>query len=72
MINGKYLGKKGKRDVIKMMTDAVDAARKHGAESIGVNAEDASRTDLRLPPGFRLAAKEHGADPLPLLRYAGL
>jgi len=26
MINGKYLGKKNHKDVINMMTDAVDAA----------------------------------------------
>jgi len=61
MIEGKYLGKKGKRDVLKMMTDSVDAAKKHGAESIGVNAEDGSRTDLPYLIEFALAAKEHGA-----------
>jgi isopropylmalate/homocitrate/citramalate synthase len=46
MINGKFLGKKTKKDIIKDMTDAVDAARAHDPESIGVNAE---------------AAKQHGA-----------
>jgi homocitrate synthase NifV len=61
MIEGKYLGKKGKKDVIKMMTEAVDAARSHGAESIGVNAEDGSRTDMPYLLEFALAAKEHGA-----------
>jgi len=61
MINGKYLGKKGKKDVIKMMCDAVVAARKHGCESIGVNAEDGSRTELSYLVDYGLAAKECGA-----------
>jgi isopropylmalate/homocitrate/citramalate synthase len=61
MIEGKYLGKKGKRDIIKMMVEAVDAAKSHRCESIGVNAEDGSRTDLPYLIEFSLAAKEHGA-----------
>lgn len=61
MIEGKYLGKKGKRDVLKMMTEAVDAAKARGAESIGVNAEDGSRTDLPFLLEFGVAAREHGA-----------
>jgi len=62
MINGKFQGRRSRDDVLKMMTDAVDAARGHGAESIGVNAEDASRTDMDFLIKFALAAKEHGAD----------
>jgi citrate (Re)-synthase len=61
MINGKYFGKKGKKDIIKMMCDAVQAARAHGCESIGVNAEDGSRTDLPFLVDYGLAAKEVGA-----------
>jgi isopropylmalate/homocitrate/citramalate synthase len=64
MIQGKFQGKMTKDDVIKEMTEAVDAARELGAESIGVNAEDASRTDLDFLIKFGLAAKEHGADRL--------
>jgi len=64
MIDGKFRGRKTKDDVIGMMVEAVDAARTHGAESIGVNAEDASRTDLDFLLKFGLAAKEHGADRL--------
>jgi isopropylmalate/homocitrate/citramalate synthase len=64
MINGKFQGKMTKDDVIKEMTEAVDAARELGAESIGVNAEDASRTDLDYLIKFGLAAREHGADRL--------
>jgi isopropylmalate/homocitrate/citramalate synthase len=61
MLKGKFRGKKTEDDVIKDMTDAVDAARALGAESVGVNAEDASRTDLGFLVKFGLAAKEHGA-----------
>ena len=64
MINGKFHGRKTRDDVIEEMTEAVDAARAHGAETIGVNAEDASRTDLDFLVKFGLAAKEHGADRL--------
>jgi homocitrate synthase NifV len=62
MIQGKFLGKKSQQDIVNMMVDAVDAARAHGAESIGVNAEDASRTDIDFLIEFATAAKEHGAD----------
>jgi len=62
MINGKFQGRKGRKDIINDMVAAVDAAWAHGAESIGVNAEDASRTDLDFLIEFGLAAKEHGAD----------
>jgi homocitrate synthase NifV len=61
MIDGKFQGKKKREDVTKDMVTAVDAARKQGAESIGVNAEDASRTDPDYLVEFGLAAKEHGA-----------
>jgi len=44
-----------------MMVDALEAARSYGAKSIGVNAEDASRTDIDFLIKFGLAAKEHGA-----------
>jgi homocitrate synthase NifV len=64
MIKGKFQGRISHEDVIKEMTDAVDAARNHGVESIGVNAEDASRTNLDYLVEFALAAKEHGADRL--------
>jgi citrate (Re)-synthase len=60
MIQGKFLGAKSREDVASMMVDAVEAARAHGAESIGVNAEDASRTKIDFLIRFGLAAKEHG------------
>ncbi len=61
MIQGKFQGRKTKDDIINEMTRAVDAAWSHGAETVGVNAEDASRTDLDYLLTFGLAAKEHGA-----------
>ncbi len=61
MIEGKFKGSKSREDIVNMMVDAVEAARAHGAESIGVNAEDASRTKLDFLVRFSLAAKEHGA-----------
>jgi homocitrate synthase NifV len=60
MLKGKL--KKTRDAIIKDMTEAVDAARAMGAESIGVNAEDASRADRGFIIEFGLAAKEHGAD----------
>ena len=62
MINGKFLGKKGEQDILNMAVESIDAAREHGAESVGINAEDASRTDIEFLLRFACAAKEHGAD----------
>jgi isopropylmalate/homocitrate/citramalate synthase len=61
MIKGKFQGKMTRKDVINNMTEAVDAAWAKGAESVGVNAEDASRADLEYLVEFGLAAKEHKA-----------
>ncbi|MDD4635011.1 MAG: homocitrate synthase [Dehalococcoidales bacterium] len=61
MINGKFQGRKNRKDIINDMTKAVDAAWAKGAESIGVNAEDASRTDIDYLIEFGQAAREHGA-----------
>ena len=48
MIQGKFQGRKTRDNITQMMVEALDAVRSHGAESIGVNAEDASRTDLTI------------------------
>jgi homocitrate synthase NifV len=61
MVRGKFQGRKSREDVLNMMVDAVEAAKTLGAESIGVNAEDASRTDMDFLIKFASAAKEHGA-----------
>jgi len=62
MIMHKFKGKLDHATVIKEMTEAVRDARKAGAESIGVNAEDASRTRIDYLIEFARAAKEAGAD----------
>lgn len=62
MIAGKFQGRKKRADIIEMMVEAVSAARSCGVESIGVNAEDGSRTELDFLIEFGLAAKEHGVD----------
>jgi homocitrate synthase NifV len=64
MITGKFQGRKTRADIINDMSRAVDAAWAHGAESVGVNAEDASRTNLDYLLEFGIAAKEHGASRL--------
>jgi isopropylmalate/homocitrate/citramalate synthase len=64
MLQGKFQGAKSRDDVVSMMVDAVEAARAHGAESIGVNAEDASRTEVDFLVRFGSAAKEHGVQRL--------
>jgi len=62
MIEGKFLGKYQWEEIIAMMVEAVMAAREHGAVTIGVNAEDASRTELDRLIEFATAAKECGAE----------
>jgi isopropylmalate/homocitrate/citramalate synthase len=64
MINGKFQGKMTRDSIIQEMADALDAAKKYGCETIGVNAEDASRTALKFLIEFGHAAKSHGADRL--------
>jgi homocitrate synthase NifV len=61
MIDGKFKGKKTRKDIVKEMTAAVDTAYRLGAETVGVNAEDASRTDTEFLIEYGLAAKEHNA-----------
>ena len=62
MIVHKFKGKLGHAQVIKEMTSAVMLARELGAKTIGVNAEDASRTRMEYLIEFAHAAKEAGAD----------
>jgi homocitrate synthase NifV len=62
MIVHKFKGKLDHASVLKEMGEAVKEARKLGAKSIGVNAEDASRTRMDYLIEFSRAAKEAGAD----------
>lgn len=61
MINGKYLGKKTPQDIINMTCEAVECAVSLEAEDIGVNAEDASRSDLDFLIRYAKEAKKCGA-----------
>ena len=62
MIESKFKGKYSKEDVIKVMVESVQLARQKGVRIIGVNAEDASRTDEEYLYQFSKAAKDSGAD----------
>lgn len=61
MIKGKFKGKYTKKDVIKNMVKAAKVAKRKNIKTIGVNAEDASRSDMSYLIEFSLAAKEAGA-----------
>jgi isopropylmalate/homocitrate/citramalate synthase len=62
MIQGKFQGRKTWKDIVASMTVAVRTAKEFGAKTVGVNAEDASRTDLHRLIDCALAAQEAGAD----------
>jgi citrate (Re)-synthase len=61
MIAHKFRGKLDRAAIIAEMTAAVTAAKAGGAETIGVNAEDGSRTDEAFLTEFALAARAAGA-----------
>ena len=62
MIEGKFQGRKTWKDVMGSMIEALKVAKELGAETVGVNAEDASRTEVGKLIDFALAAKENGGD----------
>jgi homocitrate synthase NifV len=62
MIRGKFRGSKSRTDVLEQMVDAVKLAKKLGALALGVNAEDASRTDIKFLCEFAREARNNGAD----------
>ena len=61
MIQGKFGGKKSRDDVIQMMVGALKCAKDLNFETVGVNAEDASRTDMGFLIEFCQQARENGA-----------
>lgn len=61
MINGKYQGKKSFNDILDITAEAVRCAVSKGAEIIGVNAEDASRSDIDFLIKYAKIAKKNGA-----------
>jgi len=62
MIQGKFQGKKTFKDIINSMVKSVKVAKELGAETVGINAEDASRTELDRLIEFVIAGKEAGAN----------
>jgi isopropylmalate/homocitrate/citramalate synthase len=62
MIAHKFRGRLDRAAIITEMTAAVAAARAAGARTVGVNAEDGSRTDAGFLLEFAMAAKDAGAD----------
>lgn len=62
MTKGKFQGRKTRDDVLSMMTQALTYARKKKLKIIGINAEDASRTDMPFLLKFAKEARDHGAD----------
>jgi len=64
MLESKFLGKMSKPDVISKMQEAVKAAYSYGVETVGVNAEDASRSEMNFLVEFGQAAKAAGANRL--------
>jgi homocitrate synthase NifV len=62
MLRAKFMGKKSWKDILQTVKESVKLAKELGVETIGVNAEDASRTELDRLIEFALAGKEAGAD----------
>jgi homocitrate synthase NifV len=62
MIANKFRGKLDRAAIIRETTAAVRLAKSGGALTVGVNAEDGSRTDDGFLAEFAIAAKEAGAD----------
>ena len=62
MLQWKFRGKFSRDEIIQNTVDAVKAAKDGGALTAGINAEDASRTDLPFLIEFASAGKAAGAD----------
>jgi len=62
MIAHKFRGRLDRAAIIGEVSASVAAAKAGGAKTIGVNAEDGSRTDDGFLTEFALAAREAGAD----------
>ena len=62
MLRAKFMGKKSWKDILKTVKESVKLAKELGAETVGINAEDASRTEIDRLIEFALAGKEAGAD----------
>jgi homocitrate synthase NifV len=61
MIGAKFQGSKTWKDILKLLVAAVSLAKEKGVETLGISAEDASRTELDKLIEFVTAGKEAGA-----------
>ena len=61
MINGKYQGKKTPKDVLADTLEAINEAINQNAKVIGVNAEDASRSNIDYLIEYAKECKKYGA-----------
>ena len=61
MIRNKFMGRLNRGSIIKEMVEAMEYAKEHGVATIGINAEDGSRTGMEYLIEFALAGKEAGA-----------
>jgi len=61
MIQGKWRGRLTRKDVLDMMVEALQYCQQH-CETVGVNAEDSSRTQMEQLIEYAELAKKHGAD----------
>jgi citrate (Re)-synthase len=62
MIRNKFRGRLDRAAVVEQMVAATRAAKQAGVVTVGVNAEDGSRTDDAYLTEFAVAAREAGAD----------
>ena len=62
MIKGKFGQDKDEDYVINMMLEALKYCKEHGVGTVGVNAEDASRSDMDFLLRYAGAARDNGAD----------
>lgn len=61
MIVGKYQGKMNEKDILEQTCEAINEAISHGTKIIGVNAEDASRSDISYLIEYAKECKRYGA-----------
>jgi isopropylmalate/homocitrate/citramalate synthase len=64
MLAGKFRGRMDRAAVVEQMAAATRLAKAAGVATVGVNAEDGSRTDAGFLVEFATAAREAGADRL--------
>ena len=62
MLRSKLMGKKSWNEVVKGVCSSIKLAKELGAATVGVSAEDASRTDLVRLIEYAIAGRESGAD----------